>query len=86
VVNSAATHVAQEQYQIVQGGDTIDIRLGYSYGDNALKAFNVGGFARVSEVPFLGVKTITADDNIIIGSPFSKGFYRLQVTRNPGPP
>ena len=85
-VSAAATALTEEQYQITQGVDTINIRLGYSYNNNSLNTFSSGGFTRVSEFPFAGVKIITADDNINIGSSFQKGFYRLEVTRTPGPP
>jgi hypothetical protein len=85
-VNAEATPLTQEQYQITQGADTINIRLGYSYNENGLKTFSSGGFTRISEFDSFGIKVITADDNITLGSAFHKGFYRLEVTRTQGPP
>jgi len=86
-LNASAVHIAQDQFQITQGGDLINIRLGYSYGNGSLMNWNVGGFIKKSEFPFAGVKFVEVQDNISsLPAVGGKAFYRLQVNRIEGPP
>lgn len=80
-----AVHISEDRFQISQGNDVIEIRLGYSYNTNGLVNWNAGGYVKKSEVLSGGVRNIVMEDQINMNN-VAKAFYRLQVSRTQGPP
>lgn len=82
-LNSSSVNISGDLFRITQGSDTIDIRLARSTN---LTTWTTGGFIKKDEFTVNGRKFVEIEDPVILGPAKPKTFYRLEVTRFPGPP